>query len=90
MDTTSSPDRLKATATGEPMNLLSPSNVVLKRKRGRPSSKALSYPTEIEEAVWSTRMIETLLDEKIVLKAFFLKAQNKQKLAVGGLNSHLQ
>lgn len=53
-----------------------------KKKRGRPPTKNSSN-IKVEEAAWTTPMIETLLDEKTALKAFFLEANNKEKLSQG-------
>ena len=58
-------------------------DVAPKRKRGRPSAKSKAEPVDVEEAVWTTAMIETLLMEKSYLKDMFLEAHNKEKIANG-------
>ena len=83
MDTFSSPNREKAAASTQSPILVSPNEAVIKPKKGKPSFKASSHLSATNEAVWTTRMIETLLNEKTVINSFFLEAQNKQKLGLG-------
>jgi len=86
MDVVVNPRLENPVSSNEPVPFASPNNSVPKRKRkGRPSLKPTPDTAENEkvEAAWTTRMIDTLLDERTALKDYFLEAQNRQNIGTG-------